>query len=197
MAAPTVADWNSVKRILRYLKGTKGWGILYSVGTGAFVSLSDADWAGCAKTRRSTTGVVTKLGSGAVTWASRKQQSVALSTTEAELVAASEATKDLVWVNRVLQEMDTTSNQAKPKLLIDNVGTIKLIHNPEFHRRTKHIEIRHYFVRERWEEGAMDVDYVASEDQVADIMTKALGPTIFVKIRDLLGMCDSSNKSKK
>ena len=131
------------------------------------------------------------IGSGAVTWSSRKQQSVALSTTEAELIAASEAAKDVVWISRVVAELNIDgSNQAKPKLFIDNVGTIKLIHNPEFHRRTKHIEIRHYFVRERWEEGAVDVEHVSSEDQIADIMTKALGPTIFDRLRSKLGMCD-------
>ena len=187
---PTVGNWQAVKRILRYLKGTENWGIFFRGGESSFMSFSDADYAGCLETRRSTSGVVCKIGTGAVNWMSRKQQSVSTSTTEAELMAASDGAKEVIWISRVWNELHST-NEAKlkiPILFVDNMGTIKLIRNNEFHRRTKHIEIRHFWVRERCEEGSMDVDYVSSEGQVADIMTKPLGPTVFVKLRAELGM---------
>jgi len=187
-AAPTEADWLAVKRIMRYLKGTVTYGILFK-GAALFCPYSDADWAGCDKTRRSTSGVVCKMGTGVVTWSSRKQQSVALSTTEAEIVAASEATKEIIWIQRLKGDIYGKQLSDRPVLLCDNAGAIRLIRNPEFHRRTKHIEIRHYFVRERCEAGIMDVRHVSSEDQLADIMTKALERVAFERNRVRLGMC--------
>ena len=196
IVAPTERDWIAVKRIFRYLKGSIDFGILYRGGKANFIAFSDADYGMCEETKRSTSGVVSMIGTGAVTWSSRRQQSVALSTMEAELMAASEAAKDVVWIRRVLGEIDAGKLKYKPTLFVDNMGTISLINNPVFHRRSKHIEIRQYFVRERCEEGIMVVSHVASEQQVADIMTKPLARVAFELLRGEMGFISLTETGK-
>ncbi|UYV78722.1 hypothetical protein LAZ67_16002545 [Cordylochernes scorpioides] len=141
LAAPTKYDWEAVKRIFKYLVGTTEYGIMYQKGhkVGVLESFSDADFAGDPETRRSTSGVVCKLAGGAISWLSQKQISVSLSTTEAELVAASNTAKEVIWLNRLFSEISPLNEQ--PIIKVDNASTIKLIKNPEFHKRTKHIEI--------------------------------------------------------
>ncbi|UYV67852.1 hypothetical protein LAZ67_5002251 [Cordylochernes scorpioides] len=152
LAAPTKYDWEAVKRIFKYLVGTTEYGIMYQKGhkVGVLESFSDADFAGDPETRRSTSGVVCKLAGGVISWLSQKQRSVSLSTTEAELVAASNTAKEVIWLNRLFSEISPLKEQ--PIIKVDNASTIKLIKNPEFHKRTKHIEVRHYFVREMYQE---------------------------------------------
>jgi len=115
---------------------------------------------------------------------------------EAELMAASEAAKDVVWIRRVLGEIDAGKLKYKPTLFVDNMGMISLINNPVFHRRSKHIEIRQYFVRERCEEGIMVVSHVASEQQVADIMTKPLARVAFELLRGEMGFISLTETGK-
>ncbi|UYV83405.1 hypothetical protein LAZ67_23000904, partial [Cordylochernes scorpioides] len=134
LAAPTKYDWEAVKRIFKYLVGTTEYGIMYQKGhkVGVLESFSDADFAGDPETRRSTSGVVCKLASGAISWLSQKQRSVSLSTTEAELVAASNTAKEVIWLNRLLRN-EISPLKEQPIIKVDNASTIKLIKNPEFH----------------------------------------------------------------
>ncbi|UYV77084.1 hypothetical protein LAZ67_14003178 [Cordylochernes scorpioides] len=190
LAAPTKYDWEAVKRIFKYLVGTTEYGIMYQKGhkVGVLESFSDADFAGDPETRRSTSGVVCKLAGGAISWLSQKQRSVSLSTTEAELVAASNTAKEVIWLNRLFSEISPLKEQ--PIIKVDKASIIKLIKNPEFHKRTKHIEVRHYFVREKYQEGIFNVEHISGKDQVADIMTKGLPKPRFQMLRYLLGMRD-------
>lgn len=171
---PTHEDFVRVKRILRYLKGTIDYGIEYQSKENNHVleCFSDADHAGDSSTGHSTTGVVCNFGGGVITWLSQKQSSVAISSTEAEIVAASEACREIVWLKRLLEEITTL--KSVPVLKIDNEATTRLAENPENHRRTKHIKIRHFFIRELVAEGQVKVNHVPAEFQLADCMTKPL-----------------------
>ena len=185
---PTEADWQKVKHILKYLKGTSQIGIVYQAGhqTGVLTTYSDADYAGDISTRRSTSGVVCQYMGGPVAWLSQRQKSVALSTTEAEFMAASEAAKEIIWLSRLLSEITTLV--ATPVLKIDNMSAVKLVKNPTFHKRSKHIEVRHYFVREKFDEGRLTVEHISGEEQIADILTKPLQKNRFEQLRDMLGV---------
>ncbi len=185
---PTSAHWAMVKRIFRYLRGTTGMKIVYQHGEkpGILTTYSDADYAGDIKTRRSTSGIVCVYMGGAISWSSQRQRSVALSTTEAEFVAASEAAKEIIWLSRLLNEITTLV--AVPVLKVDNMSALKLVKNPTFHKRSKHIEVRHYFVREKYEEGLLTVEHISGDSQVADIFTKPLQKNRFQCLRPQLGL---------
>lgn len=185
MENPTRSDWNAVVKILKYLKGTASFGITYSAGNELNV-YSDADFAGDISTRRSTNGFVAMYGGGAISWKSQLQKSVALSTTEAEIVAASEATKELIWLSRLLREL--FDKNLKATLFVDNASAVKLAKNPEFHKRSKHIEVRHFFVREKYVEGSFDLQHIEGKHQLADLFTKALDRNRFESLRNQIGL---------
>ncbi|CAL1687619.1 unnamed protein product [Lasius platythorax] len=188
LESPKQSDWQAVKRIFKYLRGTLSTKLLYRTNykPGMLKAFSDADYAGDIQTRRSTSGIVCKYFGGAISWMSQKQRSVALSTTEAEFIAANEGTKEVIWLKRLLQEI-TVLNEV-PTLMIDNASAIKLVKNPEFHKRSKHVEVRYYFVREKYHEGVINVEHVASIDQIADIMTKPLAKVQYLKLVNMLGL---------
>jgi hypothetical protein len=185
--SPTVYHWKIVKRIFKYLKGTLDIGLKYKGDDHCRITAySDADFAGETSTRRSTTGVVCKFMGAAVTWLSQRQKCVAVSTTEAEFVAASEATKELIWLQRLLCEL--TNLKDIPVLYVDNLSAVKLVKNPVFHKRSKHIDVRYYFVREKYEEGLINVEHIAGELQEADILTKPLVKFRHNKLCELIGL---------
>jgi hypothetical protein len=189
MEAPGRQHWAAVKQILRYVKGTIGYGCVYQAGAGSetVTGYSDSDHAGDQDDRKSTTGVLFFLGSGVITWSSQKQNIVALSSCEAEYIAASTAACQAVWLSRLLGEVIGTEPK-KVKLLIDNKSAIALSRNPVHHERSKHIDIRFHFIRECIEEGKVEVDHIQTEKQLADILTKSLGRTRFVELRQMLGV---------
>lgn len=182
--------WLAVKRILRYIKGTIDYGIIYDGSRDRkLIGFTDADYAGDPDTRRSTSGYIFTICGGPVSWMSQRQKIVAMSTTEVEYIAASDATKEVIWLRHLLESVGAVSND--PTMMkVDNQGAIKLIKNPEFHKRTKHIDIRFHFIREKYDEGQIEVSYVPSSDQLADIMTKALSKELFLKLRSLLQIED-------
>ena len=150
------------------------------------IGFSDSDHAGDTEDRRSTTGVVFFLGSSPVTWTSQKQKVVAVSSCEAEYMAAASAACQGVWLCRLLGEL-TGDTRTKAKLRVDNKSAIALSKNPVHHDRSKHIDIRYHFIRECIEDGKVDVDHVGTDEQLADILTKALGRVKFVELRQRLG----------
>lgn len=185
---PSKIHVNMVKRILRYLKGTLDHGIFFENNLNFTLSCySDADYAGDVRTRRSTSGFVFLLGSSCITWASQRQKCVALSTTESEYVAAAEAVKELVWIKQLLGDLLPNQN-IKAVLNVDNQGAIRLIRNPEFHRRTKHIDVRFHFIREKYTDGLFELEYVHTDNQVSDIFTKPLAKDRFFRLRYLMNI---------
>lgn len=172
---------NAVKRIIRYLIKTKELCINYN-GNSELIGYSDSDFASDIDSRKSNTGYIFMMNGGPVTWASRKQSTVALSTTESEYMAASEAAKEILWLRQLL--IDIREPQLVVTLCIDNQSAIKLIHNPIYHRRTKHIDIKYNFIREKVEQNIISIRYVESSNQFADFLTKALPSGKFNYIRD-------------
>ena len=190
MACPSEGHWVGVKRVLRYLKGTVDYGLIFSSdrdGKNDLYGYSDADWAGCLDTRRSTSGYVFKVGGSTISWNSKKQITVAKSTTEAEYVALSAAAQEAVWLRRLFSEIGFGC-QGTTTLFEDNNGAIDLSKNPKYHNRTKHIDIAYHFTRERVVSKELSVTYCHTNDMLADTMTKGLPRTQFEKFRDMLGV---------
>lgn len=192
LCKPTKDDWKCVKRIYRYLRGTSDVGLLYKSHTQTeFSVFSDADHAGDEKTRRSTSGMVSINAGAAITWYSRLQHSVAISSTEAEYVAASEASNELVWLKLLFNEL--IEYDGIPTLFVDNQSAIKLAQNPQHHRRSKHIDVRFHSIREKVERGTLKLEYVQSSDQIADIFTKPLSKVPFTNLCEGLGLSKNLN----
>ncbi|KAM3410301.1 hypothetical protein ACQJBY_002482 [Aegilops geniculata] len=190
LEAPAETHWNAVKQILRYVSGTLEYGCCYKRGgisAPEVIGYSDSDHAGNVDDRRSTTGVVFFLDSSAITWISQKQKVVAISSCEAEYMAAASAACQGVWLCRLLGEL-TGDAPTTAKLRVDNKSAIELSKNPVHHERSKHIDIRYHFIRECIEDGKVDVDHVGTDGQLADVLTKALGRIKFVELRQKLGV---------
>jgi len=181
---------NAVKRILKYLRGTTDFALCYSsvpTGNQVLVAYTDADYAGDLNDRKSRSGSLLFLNNGPVLWLSRKQPCTASSTTESEYIAASLTSKEIVWARRLLHDLGFP--QSKPtSLFSDNQSAIRLVQNPEFHKRTKHIDVVYHLIREIQNRGEITIFYVPTRLQLADILTKALTPDVFHKLRAALNL---------
>jgi hypothetical protein len=151
-------------------------------------SYSDADYAGSRVDRKSTSGTCQFLGNCLVSWSSKKQNSVALSTAEAEYVAAGACCAQVLWMKHTLLDYNLCFDHVK--ILCDNTSTIHMTKNANQHSRTKHIDIRYHFLRDHHEKGDIEIDYVSTEFQLADIFTKPLDFNRFSFIRGELNICN-------
>lgn len=172
--------WIAVKRIFRYLKGTINYKISYTKSSDTMKAniqgFTDADFAGCRETRKSTSGYIFIMGNGPITWKSQKQNVVAQSTTEAEYLALALGTREALWLQSFLRELGF---EASPMQIgVDNQSTIKLTQAHQFHPKTKHIDIKVHFVRDESEKGNIRVSYVKTSDQIADMLTKPLAKAV-------------------
>nr|XP_016479378.1 PREDICTED: uncharacterized mitochondrial protein AtMg00810-like [Nicotiana tabacum] len=189
MEHPKETHLLAAKRIFRYLQGTIDYGILYKKeGKSELIGFTDSDFAGDKEDRKSTPGYVFMLGSGAVSWCSKKQPIVTSSTTEAEFVAATVCATQAIWLKKVLTELHFPQQEPIP-IYCDNGSAIKLSKNPVLHGRSKHIDVKFHFLRDLTKDKVIDVVYCRSEDQAADIFTKSLKLATFRKLRKLLGVC--------
>ena len=187
---PQKEHWTALKRVLRYLKGTLNHGILYKQdGSDKCIGYSDADWAGDTSDRKSTSGYIFMLSGGAISWSSRKQKCVALSTAEAEYVALSGAVQECIWLRQLEAELGSTS-EGPTLILEDNQSAIAMAKNPQFHGRAKHIDIRHHFVREQVALGNIRLDYCSTTEMTADMLTKGLNCERYCKLREKAGICE-------
>lgn len=153
------------------------------------IGYSDADWAGDRDTRKSTSGYVFNIGSGALSWSSKRQPTVALSSCEAEYMGQTQATKEAIWLKRLLNQLRPESQAPAATIIYcDNQGAIALASNPVFHARTKHIAIQHHFVRDMVAEGHVDLRYTPTDEMVADGLTKTLAKDKFLAFRRSLGL---------
>ena len=172
---PDRSHWEAVKRILAYIRGTVRHGITFgsNVNNSRLCAYSDSDFAGNVDDRRSTSGNLFMLYGGPVAWCSKRQKCISLSTTEAEYVAASTAAKELVWLRHLLE--DIGCKQLGPtELRCDNQSAVQLVRNPQFHQRTKHIDVKYHHIRDLQERKQLEVVHVSTDVQLADILTKGL-----------------------
>ena len=180
----------ALKRILRYVQGTKTKGLqLLKHQKMAMTVYTDADWAGCPTTRRSTSGFCVYLGDNLVSWSAKRQPTVSRSSAEAEYKGVANGVAESCWIRNLLLEMDIPLQRATV-VYCDNISAVHLSSNPVQHQRTKHIEIDIHFVREKVQMGQIRVLHVPSSLQYADIFTKGLPTTLFNSFRTSLGVLE-------
>ncbi|XP_077277091.1 uncharacterized protein LOC143905509 isoform X1 [Temnothorax americanus] len=163
--------WTAAKHVLRYLKNTINLALCFERTNKGLTGYVDADWSNCAMDRRSYTGTAFILAGGAIFWESRKQRTVALSSTEAEYMGLTDAAKEAVYLINFLKELGL-EKLTNVNLYNDNQGARELAHNPVYHGRSKHIDIRHHFIREVLNEHPVKLEYLPTEEMVADVLTK-------------------------
>lgn len=190
MEKPTTEHWAAVKHVLRYISGTIDTGCWFArKGTEelSLIGFSDSDMAGDLDDRKSTTGVLYMLGKSLISWQSQKQKVVALSSCEAEYIAATTAACQGIWLTRLLAEL-IGEEPGQTVMKVDNKSAINLCKNPVLHEQSKHIDTRYHFIRECVEKKQIAVEYVRSEDQLADILRKPVGRVRFLELRKKMGL---------
>ena len=182
----------AVKHILRYLKGTPNMGLCYPKGSGFdLIGYSDSDFAGCKIDRKSTTGGCQLLGGKLVSWTSKKQNSVSTSTAEAEYVAAGSCCAQILWMKNQLLDYDLQFSRIP--IYCVSTSAIAIANNPVLHSKTKHIEIRYHFIRDHVMNGDIELHFVPTEYQLADLFTKPLDETRFNILISELGMLNTED----
>jgi hypothetical protein len=192
MEAPHQEHLAAVKRVLQYVADMLHWGLLYhsakkNGGAPKLLGYSDSDLAGDVNVRKSTSGLIFFLAGGPVAWKSAKHKVVALSSCEAEYIAAAVAACEAVWLARLLAELVGGAIHA-PKLKVDNKSDIALMKNLAHHDRSKHIDVKFHFIWECYDSKLIDVEIVGTELQLSDILTKALGCSQFQQLRSGINM---------
>jgi len=182
--------WKAAKHLLRY---TSDLCLTAESGDRIALGYADADWGGDLDTRRSTTGYVFKVY-GALLRGKAGVSTVALSTTEAEYMASADAARQAIWLRLLLDDLQLGLGNKPFPIMNDNAGTIALSKNPVHHERSKHIGLRHHFLRERVEDDTISLSQVPSADNIADLLTKGLPRELFDRLRDLLGVTARSDR---
>uniref|UniRef100_A0A0C9S056 POLX_1 protein n=1 Tax=Fopius arisanus TaxID=64838 RepID=A0A0C9S056_9HYME len=171
---PRSIHWKAIKRVFRYLKGTIDYRLRLCKGADTMTGYSDADMANNIIDRRSVTGYAFVMQGAAISWASRRQPTVALSTAEAEYMALSSACQEATWLRLLMRDLDPEMLNEPTIIHSDNKGAIALAETSHYRPRTKHIDVRHHFLREKIEEKIIKISYILTEKMIADILTKAL-----------------------
>jgi hypothetical protein len=191
-AAPKESHLMAAKRIFQYLIHTPTFGLRYPKGSSfELVGYSDYDWAGDKGDRKSTSRACQFLGRSLVSWSSNKQNYVSLSTAKAKYVSAASCCSQILWMRQTLKDYGIHCD--KVPLLCDNESAIKISHNPVQHNKTKHIDIRHHFIWDHINRGDINLSYVGTNDQLADIFTKPLDKARFRELRHDLNIIDACN----
>ena len=188
LETPHSTHMKAVTRVFRYLAGTKELKLTLGGDDYTVTGYSDADWASHLH-RHSISGFGFFIGQGIVSWSCKKQPIVTLSSTEAEYVALTHSSKDILWIHKILSEFSPTFDFSMPTTLhCDNQGAIRLSRDSTFHGRTKHIDVHFHFIRQTISSGHITLKYCPTDEMIADIFTKSLSHVKFRKFRDLLGL---------
>ncbi|XP_074347508.1 secreted RxLR effector protein 161-like [Apium graveolens] len=188
MQNPSHLHLGAAKHILRYIQGTLEYGLCYQKNKEVkLIGYTDSDLGGCKDDLKSTSGYCFSLGSGIFSWKSKKQKTVAQSTAEAEYVSAAVATSQVIWLRRIFTDFGCKQHGGTP-IYCDNKSAIDMAENPINNNRTRHITLKHHFIRDAVEDDEIKLLFCPSEDQVADIFTKVLPKHRFQKLREALGI---------
>ena len=188
MHNPSMNHLGAAKRILHYITGTTDYGLWYSKVTKfVLIGFVNSDWAGSLDDRKSTSSYIFTLGSVVISWSSKKQDVVALSSSEAEYIAATTSACQAVWLRRLLADLCQVQEGTTP-IYCDNKATIAMTKNPAFHSRTKHIDIRYHFIRDLVTAEEIELKHCGTNDQVVDNLTKSLAYDKHEKFRMLMGV---------
>lgn len=190
----TKEHWVAAKRVLRYLKGTADVGITYVSDKKPLVGYADADWAGNTDDRRSCTGFIFMYSGGPISWDSKKQRTVALSSTEAEFMSMTEAVKESIYLQRIFGEVGCEVSEPIT-LFNDNMGALKLAENPVTHNRTKHIDLRYHFIRDAIKDELVEVKHKETKDMLADLLTKGLPGPRHLYLMGMIGIREVPTKT--
>jgi len=191
VAAPSTSHWESALCVVKYLKGTSSMGLFYKTNSDfSLEAYSDSDWASCPTSRRSITGYSLLLGGSLISWKSKKQTTISRSSCEAEYRSMASCVCELLWVSYLLHDLGVIFQKPIP-FFCDNKAALHIASNPVFHERTKHIDIDCHLVRQRYKEGFIKLQHVASQLQLADIFTKSLSQPQFSFIIGKLGLVDN------
>lgn len=189
MISPGPNHLVAAKRVLRYLRGTVDEGLTYRGGTGEQLTIdayTDATWSEDSDTRRSTTGYVIKINGCTVSWASKMQKTVSLSSAEAEYMALSATGQEVIWIKKFLSELYVNVADMPTRVWCDNQAAIEIASDDQHHDRTKHIDLRYHWIRDSIKRGDMTIHWISTHDQLADALTKALGPSLFHRLKPLI-----------
>jgi len=188
-ACPGQSHFAALKRVYRYLRGTTDTRLIYrKTSEMSLLGYVDADWAGDVNDRRSISGYTFVTAGAAISWSSKKQPSVTLSSTEAEYMAAAAAAKEATWLKLLFSEIEPSLSRTPVKLLIDNQLAMSLAKNATFHDQMKHIAIRHHYIREKVDEGEIVLEYLLTAEQVADVLTKPLSREKHIRFIEGMGL---------
>ena len=189
-AQPAKRHWTVVKRIMRYLRGTVNLGLAFTPQlSGEVIGYSDADWGGDVNDRKSTSGYLFQVCGAAISWRSKKQTCVTLSTAEAEYMALASATQKAIWLGQLTSELGIGTPAKATTIFEDKQSAIGMTKNPQFHGRSKHIAIKYHFVRDQVGKGTVKLlKYCHMKEMVADMLTKGLPKNQFVKLRFMAGV---------
>lgn len=186
---PGQKHWIAVKRILAYLKGTADYSLCYQGGNMHLIGYTDADWGGDLDERKSTSGYAFLLSQGAISWSSKKQSCIALSTMEAEFVACSAAVLEAVWLKRFFENLNLDADTEKPvTIYCDSQAAIVYTKDAKYHSKSKHIETKYNFVRDIVTKNGVIIKYISTHEMVADPLTKSVTRDVFQSHARSLGL---------
>jgi hypothetical protein len=191
MSNPSYTDMIRARKVFKYLSSSRHYGLLYRPphpyqgGVVVLHGYCDADYGGDLIDRKSTTGYCTYLNDNLITWASKKQQTVALSSCESEYMAITEVAKEIMWMRHLLHELDIQV-ETPTTIYVDNQSAIRISENDSAHSRTKHIDIKHHYINDLINQGEVKLEWISTDNQLADIFTKTLQPSTFISLRDRL-----------